>query len=302
MIYIIITSYNEPKSTLKAVNSFLEQDIKEQFKIIVADPFEEVGDFLKKNIKNKNFEFFLDPGEGKTYCLNTLLERFYSTKENDIIIFTDGDVYVSKNSVKEIINAFKDKKIGCITGRPIPMDEPTNKYGYWAKVLYRGIDKVRKKLMNEKKFFQCSGYLFAIRNGVIKEIPVDVPEDAIVPYLFWKQNYSISYVENAEVYVKYPGNWKDWINQRVRTIKAHENIGKLYPDMPRTKSFFSEIKEGAIFVLMQPRSIREFIWTIELYFARLYIYYKSFTEIRKKEKAYDPGWRDVEIKSTNPFD
>ena len=72
MIHIIITSYNEPKSTLRAVETFLKQKIKEQFKIIVMDPFPEVETFLKKNIKDSRMEFILDPGEGKPYAMNML--------------------------------------------------------------------------------------------------------------------------------------------------------------------------------------------------------------------------------------
>ncbi len=302
MIYIIITSYKEPKSTQKAVEAFLNQKIKEKFKVIVADPFPEVEEHLLKNINDKRFEFFLDPGEGKTYCLNLLLEQYYSDNKNDFFIFTDGDVYVSDNSIQEILDKFKDSKVGCVTGRPVLIDSSKEKYGYWGKVLYGAINKLRKRLEKEKAFFQSTGYLFAIRNGLIKEIPPDVPEDAIVPYLIWEKGYRNSYASKAKVYVKYPDNWKDWINQRIRTIKAHENINKLYPDMPRTKSFFSEIKHGALFALLQPKNIKQLWWTIELYFARLYIYYRSFKEMRKKEKVYDPGWRETEIKSTNPFD
>lgn len=301
MIYIIITSFKEPKATLHAVNSILKQKIKEDFKIIVSDPFQEVGEFLEKNIKSKHFEFFLDPGEGKAYALNLLLEMIYSENKEDIIVFTDGDVYTSENSIKELIKLFEDKTIGCVTGKPITTDLRKEKYGYWSKVLYDGADKVRKRMAAEKIFFQCSGYLFAIRNGIIKEVPVDVPEDCIIPYLVWKAGYKIGYAPKAEVYVKYPDNWKDWLNQRTRTIKAHENISKLYPDMPRTKSFFNEIKEGLFFVLSYPKNLKEFWWTLELMFSRLYIYYLSLKGA-KNEKAFDPGWRETEIKSTKPMD
>ena len=75
MIHIIITSYGEPVLTIRAVKSFLNQDIKEEYKIIVADPFPEIGQVLEKEFgKNKNIDFFLDPGEGKSYALN-LLDR-----------------------------------------------------------------------------------------------------------------------------------------------------------------------------------------------------------------------------------
>ena len=47
MIHIIVTSYNEPKATLRAVKSLLNQNIKEEYKIIVVDPFPEIEKFLQ---------------------------------------------------------------------------------------------------------------------------------------------------------------------------------------------------------------------------------------------------------------
>ena len=254
------------------------------------DPFPEVEKRLKKNIKDKRLEFFLDPGEGKPYALNMLFEMIYSDNKNDLIVFTDGDVYVSDKALEEIEKAFEDKEIGCITGRPVATNPRNTKYGFWAEVLYNGVDKVRKKLHNEKIFFQTSGYLFAIRNGLVKETLEDVPEDCVIPYFVWKQGYKIAYLDKAKVYVQYPNNYTDWINQRTRTIKAHENLNKIVPDMPRTKSFFNEIKEGLFFTLTQPKNLKEWMWLIQLYFARLHIYYKSFTESRKR--TFDPGWRE----------
>ena len=75
MIDIIITSYNEPKATLRAVQTFLDQSINQDLRIIVCDPFPEVKEFLKQNISDKRVGFFLDPGEGKSYALNLLIEK-----------------------------------------------------------------------------------------------------------------------------------------------------------------------------------------------------------------------------------
>lgn len=300
MIDVIITSYKEPKSTLKAVNIFLKQ-LGKNDRVTVVDPFPEVEEYLNENIKDKRFFFFLDPGEGKSYALNLLFQEKYSDNKDNIFILSDGDVYVSDNAVKELMSKFKNKKVGCVTGKPVSVDSRETKYGYWSKLLYSAIDKVRKRLAKDNKFFQCSGYLFAIRNGVIGDIPIEVPEDAIIPYLFWKKDYQIAYADKAEVYVKYPNNWKDWLNQRVRTIKAHENIPKFAPDMPRTKSFLNEVKTGGIFALTFPKSFKEFFWTIELYFARLYIYFKSWFEM-KQNKQFNPGWRESNIESTKPLD
>ncbi len=300
MIDVIITSYKEPKSTLKAAKIFLEQYKKEDMRIFVVDPFKEVEDFLKKNIKDKRFNFFLDPGEGKSYALNILFQELPGTKE-DIFILTDGDVYVSNNTINEIVNAFKDREIGCVTGHPISIDDKNTKYGYWSHLLFSGIDKVRKKLSNEGKFFECSGYLFAIRKEIITDFPLDASEDSVIPYLFWKKGYKIKYLDNVEVYVKNPDNLEDWRNQKIRNIKGHENLNKIFPEMPRTKSFFNEIKYGFFHSLFYPRNFKELIWTIELFKNRYKIYKKTFKEL-KNQKLYSDGWREIEIKSTKTLD
>ena len=56
MIDVIITSYNEPKATLKAARIFLANKRKD-LRVTVVDPFPEVEKFLRKNVKDKRFNF-----------------------------------------------------------------------------------------------------------------------------------------------------------------------------------------------------------------------------------------------------
>ncbi len=300
MIDIIITSYGEPKATAKAVDSFLRQGIKERFKITVIDPFPETEKFLKKKYRGK-INFFLDPGEGKSYALNIFLEKIYSQNKNDIIIFTDGDIYVSDNSVKEIINRFRDEKVGCVTGKPVVLNPRNEFFGYASHVVFNGIDKVRLDLSEKGEFFECSGYLFAIRNGILQGFSLKTSEDSIIPYLFWKKGYKIKYVREAEVYVVNPKNWKDFKLQKIRNIKGHENLSKIAPDMLRTKSFWNEVK-GSFFALTYPKNLREIFFTPLLFATRLYIYLRAFYEIKFKKQEYSDGWRAKETESTKPLD
>jgi len=324
MIHAIVTSYKEPKATVRAVKILLSQ-LGKADKLTVVDPFPEVEEYLMAKVKDERVDFFLDPGEGKGYALNLLFQERGTGKENDIWVLTDGDVFVSDNAVKAIKDGFKDKKtlqknskfskrslkesniqtshnkIGCVTGRPVALGKGDSKFEYWSWVAFQGIDKTRTRLSKEKKFFECTGYLFAIRQGVINDFPIETSEDSIIPYLFWKKGFKIKYVREAEVYVKNPDNWKDYLNQKVRNIKSHENLDKIVMGMPRTKSLMNEVKEGALFAIRQPRSLKELVWVIEFYFARLWIYIKAFGEL-KKGKKYGDGWRETEIESTKPMD
>ena len=301
MIDIIITSYNEPKATLRAINVFLSQNIKSDFRVTVIDPFPEVGIFLKKNINDDRFNFFLDPGEGKNYALSIIFQEYASNNQEDIFILSDGDVYIEDGAVEELLKFFKDPKIGVVVGKPTPTDSREIKYGYWSHLLFAGIDRVRKKLSAQRKFFQGTGYLSAIRKNVILDCPEGAADDVMIPYLFWKKGFRVAYADKARVFVKNPSNWEDWTNQKVRNIKGHENIKNVAPDMPRTKSFSNEIKEGVLFAIKYPENFKELAWTLQLYCARLYVYAKAFKEIKQKN-TYKDGWRETEIKSTRTLD
>lgn len=222
MISIVITSFKEPLTIGKAIDSFLKQKIKEKYEIIVSCPDKETTDVVKKYSKKfKQVKHFKDPGIGKMAALNLLFKKI---KKSSILIFTDGDVYVSNSSVNIILDAFRDKQVGCVAGRPVPLNDKNIMFGYWAHLLLFGAHIARLTRSNEENYFTCSGYLFAFRNGVVKEIPTNVPEDAIIPFMFLVEGYKIKYLPEAQVFVKYPDNFKDWLNQRVRTIKAHENV------------------------------------------------------------------------------
>ena len=112
----------------------------------------------------------------------------------------------------------------------------------------------------------------------------------------------IKYLPKAEVYVINPQNWKDFKTQKIRNIKGHESLNKIAPNMPRTKSFFNEIKEGAFFALTYPKNLREVFFTILLFSTRLYIYLRAFYEIKFKKQKYADGWRKQETKSTRRLD
>src|SRR3989344_6193247 len=170
MIHIIITSYKEPLSTKKAIDTFLNQKIPRPFKIIVADPFPEMEEIIINQYKkHPEVEYFEDPGEGKSFALNLIFKKIFSKSPDDIIILTDGDVYVSNNAVQEILNQFKDKEIGIVCGHPVSLNPRNNKFGYWSHLLFDEMNSTRKKLAAKKEFFEVSGYLFAMRNGIIKQ-------------------------------------------------------------------------------------------------------------------------------------
>ncbi len=286
---IIITAYKEPKIA-RAIKSILNQKIDYKFNLIVSAPDKETCAIVKKFTKDKRVRLFKDPGKGKNLAMNMLLPKL----KGDILIFTDGDVYLGKEAINHITRIFDDSTIGCATGRPVPEETRHTKYGYWANFLFEQAHKMRKQTFLNNDFLECSGYLFAFRNNVVDSFPLDTAEDTVIPYFFWEKGYRIGYADKAEVYVKNVNNWKDWIKQKTRISKGHETIDKYVNTKitPRTKTFKNEAK-GATALITYPQNSSEALWSINLMFARLYMWLKTFFEIKIKGQQHQDGWERV---------
>ena len=290
-ISIIMTSYKEPALHL-AIEAVIHQHTMHRYELIIVSPEKEAEDLVAR-YKNSHLHYFKDEGKGKVAAINQVLQTIAS----DIVILTDGDVIVLPNAINELVKPFEDPHIGCVSGRVISANQKDAIFGYWSHLLAdAGAHQIRKELAEKKQFLECTGYLFAFRSHGIKKIPTDVAEDTIIPYLFKQKGYGIGYAEKAEVLVKNPTNWGDWLQQRKRTAKSHETLKK-YVDIqkiPRVKSFTNEIQRGFFWALSYPQTVREFYWTLLLFLARFYMWLLVFYETRILDKHYTDKWKRVE--------
>ena len=235
-ITIVITAFREPHTIGKTIESIINQNIPYSYELLAFAPDLETAKVIKNYAKKyKKIKYIKDPGKGKYTALNLAFRK----AKGEILIFTDGDVFLAKDSIKEILKPFKNKKIGCITGRPVSINSRDYMFGFWSNILTYAAHKMRIEKVSQNKPIIVSGYLFAMRNKVIKKIPLDVAEDAIIPYMFYDKGYKIGYAPNAVVNVKYPTSFRDWISQKKRSIKSNRDIGK-YVKAEKMRTFFSE--------------------------------------------------------------
>ena len=302
MISIIITAREEPKATYECIRKIIAQKIPEKYEIWVTCPDEPTKDIVMKYKKKypRIIHFLQQPliGKGKNSMLNMLLKEV----KGGIIVMTDGDVFLENNSIQEIYNFFKNPEIGAVCGRPMSLNSRKNMLGYWSHLLNYGAHRIRRKLFSQGKFLECSGYIWAIRKGVIREMPLDVAEDSITPYLIWKKGYKIAYAEKAFAYTKFPTNLKDWINQKVRTAKAHEKLNYYMKGDKRikVKSFSNEAIYGFLWAFSFAKTPIEFFWTLILFPFRIYVWIKYIYETKMLNKHFGELWTRVE--STRSLD
>lgn len=288
MISAIITAFKEEKTIGRAIVTLSAQMDKKDELIVIAPDKEtlEAASRYKKRIKN--LKIMKDAGKGKPAALNLAVSKV----RGDIIVLTDGDVCIDSNSVKPLLDEMKDKKIGAVTGRPVSTNERNNKFGFWAYILTEVANTWRTKAKKEGKKFFCSGYLFAIRKKLFPKLPEDLlSEDGYISHKIYESKFKIGYSEKSLVYVKYPDNFKDWIIQKKRSAGGYNQIKKLLGKS--TRSFGSE-SLGAIYFFKFIKNIKQTLWLIELFIARVYLWLLIYKDINLSKKSREEIWTRVE--------
>lgn len=298
MISLIVTAYNDPKSTNECIKRLLNQeDFNEKFELIVACPDEPtkkvIMDYKKRYPSIIRYVKQDDPDKNK------LMNKILKLAKGEILIWTDGNKFVEKDAIKIILKEFEDPSVGCVGGKPCPQNNRDNIFGFWAHLLTNAAHKLREMRFHKGKFVEQCANLLAMKNNLLKEIPNDVAEDAIIPYLIIQKGYKNIYQPNAKVYVMYPRNFSDWVKQKVRSAKSHEAMNKYVTSKEiKQKSLINEIFYGFSFALSFPKTIKEFYWTFLLYPPRLYVWLKTFYEIKIKKTTYVAQWSRSESTKT----
>lgn len=302
MISIIITAREEPNATRECIKRFLIQEMPEDYEMwgICPDKATKKVILEYKERYPEKIHFMQQPqqGRGKNYMLNKVFKK----AKGDIIIMTDGDVFVNENCVREIYEKFRDSKVGSVTGRPVSSNPRNTMLGYWSHLLCdAGAHKIREKKNKEGKYVEGSGYLWAIRAGIVDEMPLDVAEDSITPYMIYKKGYKTVYAPNATATTQFPTDIKGWINQKTRTAKAHEKLGYYMKEDKnlRSKSFLNEIRYG-YWAFSYPNNLKEFIWTLLIFPARMISWINYFYNVRIRDEHYGELW--TRVKSTRTMD
>ncbi len=282
MISIIITTLKEFKTLPQAIKAILDQSIKQDYEILVIGPDQETEKIVKEFAQiNSKIEYLQDQGKGKPAALNLGFKK----ARGEILILTDGDVWIKKNILEDFLKYFEDKNIGAVTGQPISLNSKNNMLGYWSHFLTQAAHQWRLK----NNSFSCSGYLYGFRN-IIKEIPNNtLAEDGIISGLIRKNGYQIAYAAQAEVYVKYPDNFQDWLKQKLRSTG-----GYIQKQSRKERNFFQEVQGGITMFFTYPKNIKEFYWTILLYLSRIYLWLKILWQIKIKNKSFESIWQRVE--------
>lgn len=323
MITVILTSYKEPNTIGKAINSIADSSYSGydgEMQFIQISPDEETleaGQRALAKLKTQNPKLktlqMKDPGKGKPTALNLGLKETTkpeADKKTDIVIFTDGDVYFKNNAVRLLVEKLNsNREIGAVTGRPVSKDPQDNMMGYYGHLFadanhYRRLIDLAKApqegsklFVKRHKFFPLSGYIMAVKRELIDfQLPEDtLVDDAYISYQIFNKGKQLAYESDAVAYIKYPTNLSDYFKQKKRSTGGYIQLWKygVVKEETKSRSPWHEL-EMFWFPFKYARSAKQLIWSLLLIPIRGWLWIQILFEQKILKKNFEKTWVRVE--------
>lgn len=287
MISIILTSFNEPATIGKAIQSLINQEIGSYELLVLAPDTQTLN--VAKTYTNKNIRVIRDPGKGKPSALNLAFKK----ARGSLCILTDGDVSVEPHTLHHLLEPFRNKKVGAVTGRVIATNERSSLFGFWAHATAESFHTLRTHQEHDRQNVMCSGYLYALRRSLVHPMPAQIlADDAYLSLTVNAQGYETRYAPQARVHVAYPNTLPDWIRQKKRTGARFYQLQQFFT-FSKQHALVSEVR-AALSTLAALRSIRELSWFFLLGLFRTYIWARVYFDRRLWHRSFSAVWQRVE--------
>ena len=287
--------FNEGKTIGKVLENLLSQEYPEAFEIlIVGGGSDETPHVIQDYAERFRNIRFIEERErrGKPAAINEILK----SARGRIIVITDGDVFPAKGSIMRLLQPFKDARIGATCGQVVSLNDRSRVFGFWGDFLCWAAHRKRLHDDQNDQFFALSGYLCALRRGIITRMPADLlADDAALGLLIKLKGYKIKYVPAAKVYIKYPQTFGDFLTQKRRTFAGYLQIRDRYGVEDR--SLLTEAKGGFLGGLVGGlsfcKSVKELWFFFILSLIRTVAWFLATFDYKVKRKSLLEAWKFV---------
>ncbi|CAD0009807.1 glycosyltransferase family 2 protein [Flavobacterium chungangense] len=195
-VTLFIAAYNEKEYVAAKMKNTLELEYpKEKLNIIwVTDGSNDGTPNLLNGYPNTTV-YHLDERNGKIGAMNRGME-FVKTP---IVIFSDANTNLGKESVRRIVNLFSNPAVGCVSGEKRIVDKESDVASGAGEGIYWKYESALKKWDAELySVVGAAGELFAIRTQLYCHVEKDtLLDDFIISLRVAQEGYTIQYDPEA---------------------------------------------------------------------------------------------------------
>jgi len=214
-VTLFIAAYNEKDYVDAKMKNTLELEYpKEKLNIVwVTDGSTDGTPELITNYPNTTVHH-LAARNGKIGAMNRGME-FVTTP---IVVFSDANTMLGKESIKRIVRLFGNDKVGCVSGEKRIFNQASDVASAAGEGLYWKYESALKKWDAELySVVGAAGELFAIRTKLYRHVEKDtLLDDFIISLRVAQEGYTIQYDPEAFAIETASANVKEELKRKIR--------------------------------------------------------------------------------------
>ncbi|WP_417941224.1 glycosyltransferase family 2 protein [Flavobacterium sp. RS13.1] len=214
-VTLFIAAYNEKEYVAAKMKNTLELEYpKEKLNIIwVTDGSDDGTPHLLEGYPNTTV-YHLDERNGKIGAMN----RGMQFVKTPIVIFSDANTNLGKESVRRIVNLFSNPAVGCVSGEKRIVDKESDVASGAGEGIYWKYESALKKWDAELySVVGAAGELFAIRTQLYRHVEKDtLLDDFIISLRVAQEGYTIQYDPEAYAIETASASVKEEFKRKIR--------------------------------------------------------------------------------------
>lgn len=222
-ISIIIAAYNEEKHIAAKIKNTLASDYPHnKMEILVgSDGSTDKTVLIARSYESQSVRVYdFADNRGKTAVQNDLVQL----SGNEILVFTDAASFLSKRTLKELVKAFADSRVGCVAGKMVFIDTEKNLTTASQGLYWRYESWLRELESRIGRLIGVDGPLYAVRRQCYVPLAANVISDLITPLLVAVQGKSVI-IEEKTLVLEEPTNKSSQEMKTRRRITTRGLVG-----------------------------------------------------------------------------
>lgn len=215
-VTLFVAAYNEKDYVDEKVqNSFSLEYPQEKVKQVwVTDGSDDGTPDLLRKYEDKGVEVYHEDARGgKIGAMNRGLQ-FVKTP---IVIFSDGNTTLGKESIRRIVNMFSNPKVGCVSGEKRIYEKDADSAAGTEGIYWKYESTLKKWDAELYSVVGAAGELFAIRTDLYNHVEKDtLLDDFIISLRVAMKGYTIQYDPEAYAIETSSANVKEELKRKIR--------------------------------------------------------------------------------------
>ncbi len=215
-VTLFVAAYNEKDYVdAKVKNSFEMQYPASKIKqVLVTDGSDDGTPEILQKYQNESISVYHTPARGgKIGAMNRGMQFVTSP----IVIFSDGNTMLGKESIQRIVNLFADPKVGCVSGEKRIYNKEKDAAAGTEGIYWKYESKLKKWDAELYSVVGAAGELFAIRTELFQKVEKDtLLDDFIISLRVAMKGYTIQYDPEAYAIETSSANVKEELKRKVR--------------------------------------------------------------------------------------